>query len=285
MTESVVLFLAAAGGYAFTRNFKVTRLSVLKSSGYALFFRAVLWGYVFFHAACLLLLIIRLEPYWQSVLSYWLHPLENEFYRYGITVFFDSIEHYKNNLAVPSIMALWFGLFLSFPANWIFSSKALHFRIALASGSELESILASALGNRQMLLITLDSKKVYAGWVIRTPRLDVSNQDPGTGFELLVYKSGYRHSDIHKVIFTTDYSWLLDASHTKSGDKSYTVDALSTFIPLHRVVTITNFDRDLYLKFQRDSETVEGNSIMSQSTQAVMRRFRRHSRMRNGVLR
>jgi len=105
-----------------------------------------------------------------------------------------------------------------------------------------------------MLLITLDSGKVYAGWVIRTPRADASNQDPGAGFGLLVYRSGYRKAETQKVVFTTDYKWLLEQTDPDTGTETLSPDTLSTFIPLHRVVVITNFDEQYYEKFQENSE-------------------------------
>ena len=244
--SSIVLILAVVGGYAFTLNYFPTQQRTLRSTGYALFYRSVFWGYVFFHASCLVLFIIRENGGLGHAWYFWTNKenltAEIEFF----AVLSDSIASSQDNLIAPSLLALWMGLLISFPLNAIVTKK-LKANIIAKSSSQLERILTSSLVNRQMLLITLDSGKVYAGWVIKTPDVGDNNSDPGSGFKLLAFRSGYRCTETQAVVFTTDYEWLFDE------DQSVSVDQLSTFVPLNRVVAITNFDPDLFDEFAKQS--------------------------------
>ncbi|HNP36961.1 MAG TPA: hypothetical protein PKK10_14000 [Woeseiaceae bacterium] len=240
--SSIVLVLAVVGGYAFTLNYFPTHHRTIRSSGYALFYRSVFWGYVFFHAACLLLFILREADGLSGTFalfhdrSVWLDlPSIAD-------VLIGPLRANLHDLITPSVLALWIGLIISLPLNAIVTEK-MKAQISAKLSSQLELILTSSLVNAQMLLVTLDSGKVYAGWVIKTLDVAENNSDPGSGFRLLAYRSGYRSQDTQEVFFTTDYGWLFEEQ------QQLPVDNLATFIPLNRISAITNFDPELFDDF------------------------------------
>lgn len=292
MWETAAFVLAIIGGYVFSLRCKITRLAILKSSGHALFYRAAFWGYIHFQASCLILLIFRSDPDLSSFFIFWLSPFDHSAATAAWTTMVDSVSVFEGDLLAPSLLAMWLGLFLWIPTNLVLGAfmpqRVLVARLVQEYGTDLEKTLMTSLAEFRMLLITLDTGKVYAGWVVRTPNLDFDNQDPGAGFDLLTFMSGYRESPTMKVVFTTDYTWIYEEDHgspekantdaaadgapsdeggaaaesptgtpaAPEADEAeplhqLTVDELVTFIPIRRIVSTTFFDPALFDEFQR----------------------------------
>lgn len=270
MWETAALLLAAVGGYVFSLRCTVSRVAALRSAGQALFFRAVFWGYIFFQSACLWLYPSRIrasDAVSTSVWSYWADSISNGAILLSIRlipdVLLDSVRAFEADPFTPAVLALLIGAVLSWPVNLVIR-KLVPDRVLVARqvdehGSELEKMLYLSFGEGRMLLITLESGKVYAGWVFSTPSLEVDNADPGAGASILGYKSGYRDPTTKRVVFTTDYRWIY------SGDDYVDVEELVTLIPLRRVLSATWFDPDLYDAFQKhgnlESDTSSCNSV------------------------
>lgn len=254
MWETAALLLAAVGGYTFNRGCDLTRVAVSREEGQGLFFRSVFWGYVFFQAACLCLFPFRVSPdpaASTSVWDFWTNPTDHDALSSLALIpelLLQSIAEFQSELLAPAALALAFGSLAWLPinavANSVISLDRLVARQIDAHGTELEKMLFTALAEQRMLLITLESAQVYAGWIIRTPNLELKNDDPGAGAGMLCALSGFRESETQQVQFTTDYTWL-----HREGAEAH-MGEVETFIPLGRVMTATWFDPKLFREFQ-----------------------------------
>lgn len=254
MWETAALLLAAVGGYIFSLGCTVTRVAVLREEGQGLFFRAAFWGYVFFQAACLCLYPFQVSPGdtpSTSAWDFWTHPLAYDAFGSLVLIpelLLQSIAAFQSELLAPAALALALGSLAWLPVNAIVKRLIFPQRLVARQiddhGTEFEKMLYTALAQQRMLLITLESAQVYAGWIIRTPSLELRNDDPGAGAGMLCALSGFRDPETKQVQFTTDYSWLY-----REGAETY-VGEVETFIPLGRVMTATWFDPTLFREFQ-----------------------------------
>ncbi len=134
-------------------------------------------------------------------------------------------------------------------------------------GDEIEKLLLRAIETSVPVMVTLEHKKVYAGFVLSMPTL--SDRDRYT--KLFPVKSGFRDNSDQRIHWTTDYAMVLEqlaleieseASGTGSGAPSRhgpTQDwqVFGTVLPIDRITSATLFDEGIYQRFS-DGEAAEG---------------------------
>ncbi len=102
-------------------------------------------------------------------------------------------------------------------------------------GNAFVQLLLRAQKEKQLVSITLESRKWYVGWITESPNLDPQE----LYFRLLPYRSGYRDQDTLKTIYTTFYDAALNEGTFQKQDLILT-------LPLKDVKTANLFDEDLY---------------------------------------
>ena len=100
---------------------------------------------------------------------------------------------------------------------------------------ELDQFIYERVVNKKMIMVTLENKKVYAGWPIEAP----GNED-NQWLRFTPQWSGYRDAD-SRIIVETDYSKVLDTTLLTTNQM---------LISVEKIVTVQPFDEEVFQKFQ-----------------------------------
>ncbi len=107
-------------------------------------------------------------------------------------------------------------------------------------GNDLEKLIKSASENAKLISITLDTTKVYVGWVVAIPKPSNSSY-----ITLLPVLSGYRDSD-QKINFNTEY-YDVYAKLLKEKSKMNINDlGFQLVISTDQIVSANLFDIQIY---------------------------------------
>ena len=94
------------------------------------------------------------------------------------------------------------------------------------------------------LAATMDSGKVYVGYVINTPDPSMNR----SALTILPIASGYRSNEDHDVIFTTDYEQVYESIN--QDESLISQSDFSIVLPLASMSLLSSFDFEIYEKFQ-----------------------------------
>lgn len=222
-------------GYWWLTRLHVTRLLVLRKSGYHLFFLSGLTGFIVCGTWLLAIHVVRL---WQGV------PLPE----------FRSVESLSSLLPLTAwglvantiaILALPFVLNLMF---YFCKDKAARYA-AHKNGDLIELLLAEAMEQRKLVEISLTSGKSYIGHVLVSGIECSTDSD----IKLLPLASGHRCKDKQELRITLRYpssAWFYhpDISATTPAEKIYQV-----VIPIAEVVSVRFFDFRIYEQFRLEN--------------------------------
>lgn len=107
------------------------------------------------------------------------------------------------------------------------------------NGDSLMQLMQKAVNEERMISITFDSRKWYAGYLIKAPDLRPSEQY----FSLLPVLSGYRDKDTLVARRSIRYDELYEKFHE---DGATSVDDFVITLPIASVRTANLFDPDVY---------------------------------------
>ncbi|HKW96836.1 MAG TPA: hypothetical protein VJN43_03840 [Bryobacteraceae bacterium] len=99
----------------------------------------------------------------------------------------------------------------------------------------LLALFVDAVDDDSALLLTLDSRKIYVGFVTESPNLEKENRY----LVMLPVISGYRNADDLTVTFTTDYISLWRGGNVPP-------ESFLTVIPVSTIKTASAFDLAIY---------------------------------------
>lgn len=149
-----------------------------------------------------------------------------------------------------------FGLLLAIASNWIWSEGD-SIRIAVKEhGGQLRNLLHRAHRGYRLVLLSLESRKAYAGIVLGPPRL----REP-SHVVLLPVLSGYRDPQDMKLYWRTDYSKTYLEMAEKGSTKAPENDPSSfeLVIPLDTICSAAFFDLAIWNEhFAPDRRTGAG---------------------------
>lgn len=259
--DTVLLFaLPLVGGLIFCSGWNFTRWRVAREEGHRLYFRAVLFG------ALIFAFIAWIRPYVES-----LSPQFSE----AVKLAKQLVEPMaKDKSSAPAVADLAITCFLAMlagsPLAWLLNLvfwRSYWLRRAIQK-DDLESFLLDAAEREISIVVTMDDRKVYVGYV-------VEGFDPAVGrkcIELLPLMSGYRDQEKHKINFTTFYTQL----YGQGGDRTAPLPAplehlkaedFITLLPADRIVSYRLFDALAYSEFQKPKSTELPNpAVPSDST-------------------
>ena len=173
-----VYFVSLIGGYIFLRTFKLTRYSIKRDSGYHLLFKSATIGTV---------LVIILYP----------------IIRYGVSdchFFNTDLGKFINEITAFSSFVL--GYILAAILN-IFDYKYDFGKIAIMKYGNLKEILLyESAENNSIIEVTLNTGKVYIGWVSQVNDFIWGDDQY---FKIITLLSGYRDEKLNLIV-TTNYA-------------------------------------------------------------------------------
>jgi hypothetical protein len=120
-------------------------------------------------------------------------------------------------------------------------------------GNEFERLCESCYSNAEMVQLTLQNDKCYAGWILSLPIPTHSNY-----ITILPAVSGYRSKLKKKLVFTTQYldvysSYIRDASIFDIRELTQLV------IKIEDIVSANPFDTEMYGRFKGNTPAINMN--------------------------
>jgi hypothetical protein len=136
------------------------------------------------------------------------------------------------------------GLVMAQLSNWRWSrDRSLQLAVRHHGGS-LSILLHDAHRSNRPVMLTLENRKVYVGWVFTPPPLKQPSQ-----VVMFPTLSGYRDAATLSISWTTNYSRAYEDIIARKGRSEETGTELEHFqlvIPLEAVESATYFDIDIY---------------------------------------
>ena len=245
--EIALLLMPLVGGFFFAESSLFLQYRVAREDGHRLYFRSAASGVVLF----LLILALRflLSRYeWYDGWETWIYKATRAF------IAPETAVHVP--LALTCVGALFFGRPLALITNLAlrntgFGKDYWFARAITDEDDEFDSILFRCLERNQAVMVTLDSRKIYVGYVagLWEPR------STRRGFGLIPAMSGYRDKDTLELQPTTFYD-ILDAEIEDSTSGAFQQFKLEMMIPYSRVSTMAIFDPDAFEAFQAGRDKI-----------------------------
>lgn len=114
--------------------------------------------------------------------------------------------------------------------------------------NDFEILLARAVYRDIPVMLTLDTGKLYVGWIVRIP----NPAEFRKAVRILPMLSGYRNNETHDVEFTQNYYTILnDMSDGKLDTLAHLeIDDFEVVLPYDRIVSSHLFDPKAYVTFK-----------------------------------
>lgn len=291
--DVALLFLPLIGGYVFSRRCNATKFACAREEGQRLYFRAGFYAVVLFTIAVLirLMLLSRSQTYRETedllreIVKPFLATESDHEYQLPLTL----VCMYA--MALGPLLALsfnfvgvtWHFLVVAFeyvhilatrrgipfpPLHIVLDSVSTSFQERALSTSPMDAMLQKSIRAEMPVAVTMDSRKVYVGYVLETPDPERETK----AIRLLPLASGYRKQETLELKLTTDYDWIfkqaLAPDDSQDGDTEFASDPqddrhdsdpihdpsdFEIVLPMNRVHSINLFDAVAFGKFQPKS--------------------------------
>jgi hypothetical protein len=131
----------------------------------------------------------------------------------------------------------------------LFVDKKKAIRISLQkSGNEFELLMSSSFFDSQLLQFTMDSGKVYIGWVKELPKPFTTSY-----IRITPALSGYRNEN-KELVFTTQYLTVY-ASYIEDGSiQDTSMLRTDLVLKVDKINSASFFDMDMYKRFNPEQE-------------------------------
>ena len=150
-----------------------------------------------------------------------------------------------------TVSAFLIGLLALFPINrWLVHEKQAKRRAVEVLNDPLIRLLYEAAESRKPVFVTLDSRKVYVGFVLRAPNLERENLHLG----LLPLLSGYRNPTTLRTHFSVDYIAVYESGEVDAND-------FAIVIPLVHISSAHFFDLNVYAQFFLKNSPPKADSV------------------------
>ncbi len=229
-----LLFLPLLGGFIFIKFCHFYRIQFQRFESYRLLFEAGVWGVLV--AILGRLSAMALHPGLHLLTSYPLIAWAAEVYRSAAPFqYFGS-----------AILAFAWGPVLAYFINRSIDEVAAKDIAIDQTGDQLLSLLMDSIDQQAPVLVSLNSRKVYVGYVWESPNLKTEM----AYIVVMPVMSGYRNSDTYVVVFTTDYMPLWE----EDGPP----ESLTKVIPVSSIASAGRFDLDMYEKHFKAKPVASG---------------------------
>lgn len=220
--EALIPILA---GYWILTRLHYTHYSIVRDSGYHLFFKAAIVGTALFFGAHLL--IVFAEPAFSPVATAWNLP---------------SLIPFS---PTPTIIVI-LGLIVPIVGNRFHGKEIAASKAAQADGDLVELLVAESIEDQKLVEITLKNRKSYIGFGI-VSSIESMDKDRAD-IEILPIASGFRDEHSLELFVTENYAEVFE-------ELSYgQFDDFRVVLPMAEIVSARVFDPDAYILFQEQKE-------------------------------
>lgn len=242
---AIIILVVLLTGFLFTSRYPLARFKQLRSSGWAFYLHAFAWGSLFSSVAAICTLWIDSSNPTASVSSY---PI------------LSSLGGLKTQIGYDLWLGvkLWTWGLISVTLAWgsgtitsKFASVRQQAGLRVAKENEFEMLLYTATKDINLVQVTLLSRKVYIGFVLKT--VSVEDLSKTEYFSIIPVFSGYRKDNTLALEITTDYlkfyetSGLLTPPDDEEGwDPIVHLERFKVVAPSREVASISFFDADAH---------------------------------------
>ena len=225
-----LILVPALAGSLFLVRFNLTRDSVSRETGYHVVFRAAIVGIALFFTARLLVnaanaFVPAISGSWKLIL-----PLE-----------------YSGTAALTVILDFVMPLMLNFVPQ--FDRMTARRKVAEQDGDEIGLVVGQAILENQLVELSLTTGKSYVGTSLKGT---FGHRDTGD-IALVPVASGFRHSDTHELVMTTNYAAVIGALLTTRH-----LDELRVAVPMRDITSARLFDPAIYTAFAAAASSPAG---------------------------
>jgi len=217
------LLIPFLGGYIFLSLCNLYKFKLIRDDSQRLIFKAGVFGLFFF-----------------SISYFLMDVLYKNFF--GLSIFWDEIIPSINYLDT-ALFSLFISLISAFGYNYFRPSDLIKAKLIIRDDDPIELILLDALISEYLVLITLETNKVYVGLVTNNP---FSIRDEVNSILILPYLSGYRDSGTKKIEFTTLYTEAYELLSGAEDENPINVEDFQIAIKYSQIISINRFDLDVY---------------------------------------
>ena len=220
--EALIPILA---GYWILTRLHYTHYSIVRDSGYHLFFKAAIVGTFLYFVAHLV--VVLSGNFLSSMAITW------------------SIHSISPFSASPTVITI-LGLLIPFVGNQFYNKEKAARRAAESGGDLVELLIAQSIENQKLIEVSLRNRKSYVGIGI-VSGIETIDKDKAD-IKLLPLASGYRDEHTQELFIIENYAEVLQ-EHTYER-----YDDFCVVIPMSEIVSARVFDPDAYTVFQEKKE-------------------------------
>lgn len=161
---------------------------------------------------------------------------------------------FEQPYALTSLLSIGFSIALTHTYNKFSSDKKWIKRAIKDVGNELEILMKYSLVEEALMQFTLTNGKFYVAWVKELPIPSISNY-----VRIIPALSGYRTAETKEFKFTTHYLSVY-SDYIRAG-RVKNIEDLNTdiVIDITDIVTVSNFDVEMYEKFSTQGLEEQGD--------------------------
>lgn len=219
-----LLFVPLVGGYLFLKCCNFTKYSVSRESGYKLVFESAATGIILLVASRIIIRLAMLSPIAEHAVALWSNVT--------------SIQ-YSGTLITAFIL----GPIAATVVNLCYDEAAGARRAVKKTDNSMESLILESMKPTELIEVTLESNKVYIGWVLGAHIANLERKY----IEVSPLYSGYRDRGTQEMKLLTNYAQAF-ADHPDQIKKGHEY-RLRIVIPVSQIRTIRPFDIEYYSLF------------------------------------
>ena len=272
MNLSPLLVLSLVGGYAFSTIWTGSLYHASRETGHRLYFRAIFYSFFLLVSSTLIHIILftKLEHY-QVLLE-----LISETLNFNTPKALIWSQESKISILLMSLgCGIVFGHLLNLP-KWPFVAnyeipffkvrpfimwQKLILKLAIKN-NDFERLLYRGFTKNLPIMFTLNTGKLYVGWMVRAP----NPVETRKAVRILPILSGYRDNDTQEVTFTTDYYFILKKIENNEHLEHLTIGDFEIVLPSDQICASHLFDIDAYFHFHNPEENKDDENTLSIST-------------------
>lgn len=233
-------------GYFYQNNHPYRRLELVRSTGYHIYFKAGLSGFIFLTSTIAIWLLIDFYDLPSLIIDHF--SLKDSL------SYLNNNQHW-NDIKLVAVFAIMFLLSLGvITFRKIFKNKKNFLKRVKSVAHELELLIINSTINVSPIRLELECGKVYIG-IPETPNLEKGEVKFITLLPLL---SGYTNSE-KKIIFNNNYyrhyKDNFSDGNINSTNGHSSIEDFSIVIPVEQVVVSSGFSIDAFIDFRKPNES------------------------------
>lgn len=192
MVESVLIY--AIVGYLFLSRVYKYKSEINRDSGYHVLFKSVLYGTVIY------------VPVYIAIVTLYGNQDQSELVQSALPSNQNQSELVQLALKTSPVLVC---MVLIFIVNLFLNKERWEIESAMEHGDYLGILMRECVSRQKFIEVTLKDRKVYVGVPFDFPGYSTNASSKEQFITILPVKSGYREQNELRVVFTTDYDWIV----------------------------------------------------------------------------